>query len=178
MRFSGQDGVPFGKRACMLWSADCSLHLVGWCARMISSTWVLQPAQKHVWTCSSGVMYHPLCAVENNCKVDQHVQQHHTEQMLQQHHPDPQISCYILLLCRGRMLDSGCSLRVPAYLLVLFCNGFERKGHLVSSSARILKMHINGSLWEFINIFNLMYDFEATRHCVTGNNILGLGISV
>jgi len=28
---------------------------------------------------------------------------------------------------------------------VLFCNGFERKSHLVSSSARILKMYINGT---------------------------------
>jgi len=49
----------------------------------------------------------------------------------------------VMLLHRGRVLDSGCGPRLPVYLLVLFCNGFERKSHMVSSNARILKMHIN-----------------------------------
>jgi len=62
-----------------------------------------------------------------------------------------QSECYckslvnVMRLRCGRTLDSGCSLRIPAYLLVLFYNGFERKSHLVSSSARIVKAHINGS---------------------------------
>jgi hypothetical protein len=96
-----------------------------------------------------------------------------TEQILQQHHPELQISCYVMLSHCGRTLDSGCSLRLPAYLLVLFCNGFGKKiRHLVSSNARILKMHINGSLWDFIIIFNLMYVFEVTYRCVAGKVLI------
>lgn len=48
----------------------------------------------------------------------------------------------------------------------------------MSGNARILKMHINGSLWDFINIFDLIYVCEATNCCGTGNNILSLRISV
>jgi len=160
---------------CMAWSTNCSLLLVGRCARMISWTWRSQPAQKHVWTCSSGVIWTGKQLQGGTaCTGNQ------AERMLRQHHPELQISGYVMLSRCSRTLNSGCSLSLPACLLVLFCFVMDLKEKAIWWAAvqEFSRCILMGLLWEFINILNLMYVFEAACRCVTANNNLILGISV